>query len=141
LIAPHLELGEKPEIQVLALVRHDLQQQIRDSLTVIRADVDFISTAAEGAQWLHKRSYQVALFPANLPGKGWWALWGEIALVQPRPEVLVYAHAASFRLWSGVLEAGGYDVLEEPFSMEQLKQAVLRASASFRERTRDEGVQ
>jgi DNA-binding response OmpR family regulator len=51
---------------------------------------------------------------------------------------LVYAHTASFQLWSGVLEAGGYDVLVEPFTAEELQGAVLRAAASFAERSGDE---
>jgi hypothetical protein len=29
---------------------------------------------------------------------------------------LVYAREATFQLWSGVLELGGYDVIVEPFS-------------------------
>jgi response regulator of citrate/malate metabolism len=78
------------------------------------------------------------LLPASLPDNSWWALWGEISLLSPRPEVLIYAPAASFRLWSGVLEAGGYDVLIEPFTAEQLEHAVLRAAACFQERLKEE---
>jgi hypothetical protein len=46
----------------------------------------------------------------------------------------VYARQATFQLWSGVLESGGYDVLVEPFSDEELQGAVLRAAKSFEER-------
>ena len=72
--------------------------------------------------------------PAVLPENGWWSLWGEIALLNPRPEILVYAHEATFQLWSGVLEIGGYDVIEEPFAEEKLQDAVNRAAHSFEER-------
>jgi hypothetical protein len=37
-------------------------------------------------------------------------------------------------LWSGVLESGGYDLLVEPFSDEELQGAVLRAAKSFHEK-------
>jgi DNA-binding NtrC family response regulator len=138
-VAPHLELGEKAEIRLLALVRREMQQQIRSQLAPAGVSVDFITKTAEVSHLALDRSvYQVALLPASLPGNSWWALWGEIALWAPRPEVLVYAPAASFRLWSGVLEAGGYDVLVEPFTAQQLQQAVQHAADSFRERLSEE---
>jgi FixJ family two-component response regulator len=40
-------------------------------------------------------------------------------------------------LWSGVLEAGGYDVIVEPFSDSDLQNAVLRAAKSFEQRADD----
>jgi hypothetical protein len=46
----------------------------------------------------------------------------------------VYAHTASFQLWSGVLEIGGYDVIVEPFTDEEIQRAVLRAAKSFEDR-------
>ncbi|MGC2403286.1 MAG: hypothetical protein WA510_26085 [Acidobacteriaceae bacterium] len=132
---PHLELGKMAEIHLLALVSRERQGQIRRQLAPVEVRIDFISKVGELSHLaLSRSSYQVALLPAALPGSGWWSLWGEIALLHPRPEVLVYAHAASFQLWSGVLEAGGYDVLVEPFSSEQLQQAVIRAAVSFTER-------
>jgi DNA-binding NtrC family response regulator len=135
LTVPHLELARSTDIRLLALVRREMQGQIRRQLAPIEVSVDFISRVAELSHVALSRSlYEVALLPAALPGNGWWSLWGEIALLHPRPEILVYAHAASFQLWSGVLEAGGYDVLVEPFSAEQLQQAVIRAAVSFTER-------
>jgi DNA-binding NtrC family response regulator len=138
-VAPHLELGEKAEIRLLALVRREMQQQIRSQLAPAGVSVHFITKTAEVSHLALDRSvYQVALLPASLPGNNWWALWGEISLFCPRPEVLVYAPAASFRLWAGVLEAGGYDVLVEPFTAQQLQQAVQHAADSFRERLSEE---
>ena len=83
---------------------------------------------------LSHTAYHVALLPAALPDSGWWSLWGEMALLNPRPEILVYAQTASFQLWSGVLEVGGYDVIVEPLSDDELQQAVTRAARSFAER-------
>jgi len=53
---------------------------------------------------------------------------------------LVYAHTASFQLWSGVLEVGGYDVIVEPFTDEEIQRAVLRAARSFKERCSNESA-
>lgn len=136
MIAPHLELGKNPGVRVLALASLEMQEQIRRQLAPLGLNVDFISKVAEVSQLvLSRASYQVALLPAALPDNGWWSLWGEIALLHPRPEILVYAHTASFQLWSGVLEVGGYDIIVQPFTAEELQRAVTRAATSFAERS------
>ena len=102
---------------MLALVPAEMQGQIRRQLAPLGVTIDFISKAAEVSQLaLSRTPYHVALLPAALPDNGWWSVWGEIALLNPRPEILVYAHYATFELWSGVLEIGGYDVIVEPFT-------------------------
>jgi hypothetical protein len=136
---PHLELDRNRVIRILALIPIGMQGQIRRQLAPLGVTIDFISKAAEVSHLaLSQTSYPVALLPAALPDNGWWSLWGEIALLNPRPEILVYAHTASFQLWSGVLEIGGYDVIVEPFTDEELRRAVIRAANSFAERCSNE---
>jgi DNA-binding NtrC family response regulator len=131
----HLDLDKNSEVRLLALAPLQMQGQIRRQLAPLGVTIDFVSKAAEVSHLLLNRApYQVALLPAVLPDNGWWSLWGEIAVLNSRPEVLVYAHCASFRLWSGVLEMGGYDVIVEPFTDDELQQAVTRAARSFAER-------
>jgi hypothetical protein len=98
------------EVRILALVPGEIQGQVRHQLEPLGVMIDFIGNAAE-----------------------WWSMWGEIAVLNPRPEILVYAPSASFELWSGVLELGGYDVIVAPFRAEELQSAVLQAAASFKE--------
>jgi DNA-binding NtrC family response regulator len=127
------------KVRILALVPSEMQAQIRCQMGPLGFMVDFIEKAAELSHLvLSRTSYQVALLPAELPDDGWWSMWGEIAVLNPRPEILVYAHSASFELWSGVLELGGYDVIVAPFSDEELRSAVLRAAISFKERSLNE---
>jgi hypothetical protein len=126
---------KQDEVRVLALIPIEMQGRIRRQLAGPGMSIDFISKAAEVSHLaLSRTSYHVALLPAALPGNGWWALWGEITLLNPRPEILVYAQTASFQLWSGVLEVGGYDVIVEPFTDDEIQRAVLRAARSFKER-------
>jgi DNA-binding NtrC family response regulator len=133
--AAHLEVDKNPEVRILALVPGEVQGQIRRHLASLGVTIDFISKAAEMSHLaLSRNSYHVALLPAVLPDNGWWSVWGEIALLNPRPEILVYAQNATFKLWSGVLEMGGYDVIVEPFTEEELQRAVTRAAKSFMER-------
>jgi DNA-binding response OmpR family regulator len=138
----HLEVDQKPVVRMLALVPVEMQGQIRRQLASLGVVIDFVSKAVEVSQLaLSRRSYYVALLPAELPDNGWWSLWGEITLLNPRPEILVYAHKATFQLWSGVLEIGGYDVIVEPFTVEELQRAVTRAARSFEERRFDSNDQ
>src|ERR1700733_4025581 len=112
-----------------------MQRQFRCQLAPLGAALVFIERASDLSSITRNReSYHVALLPAALPHNDWWALWVAISLLTPRPALLVYAHAASFQLWSGVLEAGGYDVIVEPFCDEELQGAVLQAAQNFKER-------
>jgi DNA-binding response OmpR family regulator len=127
------------EVRVLALVAADRQAEIRRQLAPIGVTLVFISRALDLSHLARDRTlYDVALLPAALPDTDWWAVWGEISLLNPRPAILVYAHSASFQLWSGVLEVGGYDVIVEPFSSEELQGAVLQAAKSFEDRALNE---
>jgi DNA-binding NtrC family response regulator len=131
----HLDVDRKRVVRMLALVPKEKQAQILRQLESVGVVIDFVSKAVDVSQLaLSRRSYQVALLPAVLPDNGWWSLWGEITLLHPRPEILVYAQKATFQLWSGVLEIGGYDVIVEPFTEEELQGAVTRAARSFEER-------
>jgi DNA-binding NtrC family response regulator len=127
------------KLQVFALASPEMQSDIRRQLAPLGVTPVFIERAAElsnitrGGEFFH-----VALLPAALPDSDWWALWGNISLLNPRPALLVYAHTANFQLWSGVLEVGGYDLIVEPFTDREIQGAVLRAAASFEERRQNE---
>ena len=126
-------------VQVFALASPEMQRELRRQLAPLGVTVIFIERAAELSYITRgQASYHVALLPAALPDADWWALWGSISLLNPRPALLVYAHTANFQLWSGVLEAGGYDVIVEPFTDREIQGAVLRAAASFEERRQSE---
>ena len=123
------------EVRILAFVPIEMQGRLRQQLAPLGVVIDFINNSRELSRIaLSHGSYQVALMPAELPDNGWWTLWSQVTLLHPRPEVLVYAHTASFQLWSGVLEVGGHDVIVEPFTDEEIQGAVLRAARSFEQR-------
>jgi hypothetical protein len=126
-------------VHVFALASAQMQRELRRQLAPLGVTLVFIERAAELSYITRGRaSYHVALLPAALPDAEWWALWGSISLLNPRPALLVYAQTADFQLWSGVLEAGGYDVIVEPFTDREIQGAVLRAAASFEERRQNE---
>jgi hypothetical protein len=129
---------ETPErIKVLAVVVPRMQDEIRHQLISFGVIPSLVGNAMELAQ--HVRSgerYHVVLLPATFPIEDdWWSIWGELSTLQKRPALLVYAHTASFQLWSGVLEAGGYDVIVEPLTDQKLRDAIFRAAESYRSRS------
>jgi hypothetical protein len=122
-------------VSVFALASAEKQRELRRQLAPLGITPVFIERAAELSSIARDRGpFHVALLPAALPDAAWWALWGSISLLNPRPAFLVYAPTANFQLWSGVLEAGGYDVIVEPFTDQEIQGAVLRAAESFEER-------
>ena len=108
-------------------------------LAPLHAEILFAADAAEAAAAFHEGYvFQVALLPASLSDTDWRELWGLLALLDRRPALLVYAREASFELWSGVLDSGGYDGIVEPFSDEELQDAVIRAARTFEQGSPDD---
>jgi PleD family two-component response regulator len=123
-------------LRILIVVSPERRKEIARQLAPLHAQLLFVSHRGETAQPIHEDDvFQVALLPATLSDTDWWGLWGVIGLLNRPPAILVYAREATFQLWSGVLESGGYDLLVEPFSDEELQDAVLRAAKSFEDKS------
>jgi len=123
------------ELRMLAVVPPDRRVEIARQLAPLKPDLLFLERLAEAEFAIREDDvFQVALLPASLSDTDWWELWGVLALLNPRPAILVYARKVTFLLWSGVLELGGYDVIADPFSDESLQGSVLGAAKSFEER-------
>ena len=123
----------RDEVRILAVLSSDIRDEIRRQLKSLDVSPVFVRRAEElGYLVRNGEVYQVALLPAVLPeGIDWWTIWGELAHLTRRPSILVYTQSANFHLWAEVLDAGGYDVVTEPFTRETLREAVLRAAWSF----------
>jgi PleD family two-component response regulator len=129
--------GAATEFRILAVVPTYRRAEIARQFAPLNANL-FVRHSAEASAAIRENDvFQVALLPASLTDTDWWELWGALALLNARPAILVYAREATFQLWSGVLELGGYDVIVEPFSDSDLQDAVLRAAKSFEQRTAD----
>ena len=82
--------------------------------------------------------FQVVVLPTPLPESEvtWWELFGELSALSMRPEILVCTRTADFRLWSSVLDMGGYEVITESFSPEDVQNVLLQACKVFRARAK-----
>jgi DNA-binding NtrC family response regulator len=124
-------------VRVLAVVPEEMQQVLLKQLAPLNMTVVCAQRALEITRLVGKGAvFHVALLPAAPSDAEWWASWGELSLAEPRPEVLVYARATSFQLWTGVLDMGGFDVVVQPFSEAEIQDAVLRAVRCFQGRAK-----
>jgi len=125
------------DVQVLAVIPEQLRPALLTQLAPLKVKVVCAARASEIARLINEGAvFQVALLPAASSHPEWWALWGELCLLDPRPEILVYAAANTFQLWTAVLDMGGFDVVVEPFSDLEIQGAVLRAIESFTRKAR-----
>jgi DNA-binding response OmpR family regulator len=130
------------EVRILAVVTDEMQTAIARQLEPLNVRIEHVTKATEIARLASAGNiFDVAILPAVLPNSEWWAFWGELCLFTPRPAILVCARAATFELWTSVLDLGGYDVIVEPFSDREIKEAVLRAAQSFKDKLENEDEQ
>lgn len=127
------------ELRVLVAGQAHVQAEFQRRLADLHTAFLFVSRMADLSQLVSNQELiHVVVLPRILQKVDWWVLWNEICLLNPRPALLVYTHTASFQLWSSVLESGGYDVIVEPFTDEELQGAVLRAARSLEDESQDE---
>jgi hypothetical protein len=127
--------GGDGRARVLAVLPEQMQPALLRQLAPLNLTVVCATRALEIARLISQGAvFHVAILPAASSHAEWWAVWGELCLIDPRPEILVYAQAASFQLWTGVLDMGGFDVIVHPFSDLEIQRAVLRAIDCFKGR-------
>ena len=117
-------------IRVLAIAPAEMQASLLRQISSFGMLPIVVTDAMQLAPHIRAaEQYEVVLLPASLSNsEDWWAIWGDLAMLRPISAILVYAQTATFQLWSGVLEAGGYDVIVEPLTDDKLKEALLRAA-------------
>jgi FixJ family two-component response regulator len=119
---------------VLALIPRDVQRNMRHLVNAVSGVLTICGSADDFAQHSRQKVYAVALIPASLPAHEWWILWGLLVTMEPQPSILVYTLSSDFPMWSGVLEAGGFDVLVAPFTEANLRKAIESAANYFYQR-------
>ena len=129
------------QLHILLVVPAERRREIARQLLPLHAHLVFVNSSGQTEHAISDDEvFQVAILPATLADTAWWNLWGVLELLNERPAILVYAREATFQLWSGVLESGGYDVIVEPFSDVEIRCAVLQAAQNFEERLLSGGI-
>lgn len=122
-------------LRILLVIPAERRREITRQLQPLNAELVFADPSGQTEEGIKEDDiFQVAILPATLTDTAWWKLWGVLGVLNERPAILVYAREASFQLWSGVLESGGYDIIVEPFSDAEIHNAVRQAAENFEER-------
>lgn len=91
------------------------------------------STCGEAAALLRSEpGVGVVLTDLVLPDGSWCDVLNQVLDLRPEAEVVVCARLADERLWTDVLDAGGFDVLAEPYQDLEVERVVTRAVAGRR---------
>lgn len=86
--------------------------------------------------FLHNTPASVVICERALPDGGWRDLLEAASELDDPPHLIVASSSADDRLWSEVLNLGGYDLLEKPFD----RQEVFRISSLAWRHWKDEIV-
>ncbi len=119
---------------ILALVPYEMQRNMPHLRSTVVGVLTICDNIDDFAKHSREKIYAVALIPASLPTHEWWTLWGLLSTMEPQPSILVYTLTSDFPMWSGVLEAGGFDVLVAPFTEAKVLEAIESARGYFYQR-------
>lgn len=125
-------------VSVLAYAPDSMKPYLGELKPSVSWGLTICNRAEELAELVKRSSYQVVLLPADLPTQQWLSTWGLITTLDPRPSILVYTLGGDFSMWSGLLDAGAFDVLVAPFTQAKLTAAIEAAAQEFQARLLDE---
>ena len=91
------------------------------------------STCSEADELLRSEpAVGLVLTDLVLPDGSWCDVLSRTRDLQPEAEVVVCARLADERLWTEVLDAGGFDVLAEPYQDLEVERIVVRVASGRR---------
>lgn len=77
---------------------------------------------------LRQNPVAVLVSECDLPDATWQDVWRSLELQPNPPAMIVTSRFADDRLWSEVLNLGGYDVLAKPFAPDEVRRVVSMAA-------------
>ena len=87
------------------------------------------------ARWLlYKTCVQVVICERDLPDGSWRDVLESTAALENPPAVIVTSRLADDRLWTEVLNAGGYDVMAKPWDGREARRTIALARKYHRSR-------
>jgi DNA-binding NtrC family response regulator len=129
-------MTQEPMLPILALVPYGMQDAMRNLEQAAAGSLTACASTDELAEKSQENTFAVALVPAGgLPPEEWWSVWGLVSSMDPRPAILVYAEKSDFSMWAGALDAGAFDLIVAPFTVEKLREAILSAAREFAQRS------
>jgi DNA-binding NtrC family response regulator len=82
------------------------------------------STIGQARRHLSREVFSVVICATALPDGAWTLLFQDTDALPSPPRFIVCSRLADERLWSEVLNVGGYDVLSTPFDAREVSHVV-----------------
>jgi DNA-binding response OmpR family regulator len=98
------------------------------------------NSCADAVSLLQRGRVPVVICERLLPDGNWRDLLNGIAALPVPPLLIVAARLADDRLWSDVMNGGGYDVLEKPFNHSELVRVVSLAWLAWKDQFQRAGA-
>jgi DNA-binding response OmpR family regulator len=86
-----------------------------------------VSTCREGLAYLRDNNSAVVICERDLPDGDWRLMLSTFDSLPMRPNLIVTSRLADDELWAEVLNLGGYDILAQPFEMQEVLREVFLA--------------
>lgn len=119
-------------VTALIVMPQERRSRLLNHLSGIDANILTASSCGEAVDLLREDAgVRVVLTDLSLPDGSWFDVLNCVGDLNPEAEVVVCARVADERLWTQVLEAGGFDVLVEPYQEREVRR-ILGAAAMGR---------
>ena len=118
-------------IRVVALADLAVRENLPTLLLSLRVQIHLVQRLVDLPRVVQAAGIQDIVFlPDECPDGEAWVLKGILNQYRRPPVFLVYAREVDFARWSGVLDAGGTDIVTLPFSIDELRAALQQAIKS-----------
>jgi DNA-binding response OmpR family regulator len=127
------DLRGTPEetISVLAVVAAKEAAELERTFSHTRWELRLAHSVREAKKPILSQAAGVIICEQQLPDGTWLDLMRLTEPLHPRPQVIVLSASMDRRLWTDVLDAGGYDVLGTPLQPRELYALVPMAWARW----------
>ena len=117
-------------IKAMLIMARERHKPLLDALECCGIEVVPVCDCNEARRMLETQpAVQVVVTDTALPDGDWRQVFEIVAQGRRRIEVIVCSHLGDYDLWLDVLEHGGYDVLAEPYQLEEVRRIVESAAA------------
>jgi DNA-binding NtrC family response regulator len=125
-----MEATMDKQVTALLVMPEERHSRLVRCLSGLDANVLTAQSCGEAAQLLRDEpDVCVVLTDLCLPDGSWFDVLNRVGDEHREAKVVVCARVADERLWTQVLEAGGFDVLVEPYQAREVLRIVTAAAA------------
>ena len=112
-------------IRVVGLADLAVQGDLVELLLSLHVQVHLVQKLADLPKVAHAEGLRdIVLLPDEWPDGEAWMLKSVLDQYKHPPVFIVYAREVDFARWSGVIDAGGADIITLPLSVDQLRTAL-----------------